>query len=151
MANNESDEKIADAFRALGVQTKNDNSEFLAKFAKLMFGPLQSCHLDHAWHKRLHNQDEIKHFPTQLTMVYRTSMLLRGLAVSLQFNVSVGDLWKAHAEEAINRYEIHVEESIALVPQKESPILRRLSAKDVVEELQELTEELQQDLAAKSK
>ena len=38
-------------------------------------------------------------------MVYRTSLLLRGLGVSLQLNYSVGDEWKDHAQECVDRYE----------------------------------------------
>ena len=121
IANQESDETIATAFRDLGVKTrKNDsnkddddykknqnkknNTEFLAKFAKLLFGPLQSYHLDHDWHREMHRQDSVTYFPNELSMVYRNSMLLRGLAISLQFNVSVCDLWKDQAQAAMDRY-----------------------------------------------
>jgi aarF domain-containing kinase len=147
VANNESDEAIAGAFRDLGIQTKNNSSEFLAKFAKLMFGPLQSYHLDHSWHRALHEQDTVTHFPSQLSMVYRTSMLLRGLAVSLQFNVSVGDLWKAQAQEAIDRHEAASlristdadSRASANVPKTQvRPLIRRMSSEKVVEDLQEL-------------
>jgi len=43
VTNNEPNENVADAFHSLGIQTKHDNTNFLAKSAKLMFGPLQSC------------------------------------------------------------------------------------------------------------
>jgi aarF domain-containing kinase len=105
VANKESDETIAAAFRELGIQTKNDSTDFLAKLAKLMFGPLQSYHIDPSWHKELHKQDDVTYFPTELSMVYRTSMLLRGLAFSLQFNVAVADLWKDQAQEALGRID----------------------------------------------
>jgi len=103
VAKEESDEKVAAAFRGLGIQTKNNSTEFLAKFARLMFGPVHSYHLDHAWHKELHKQDAVTYFPNQLTMVYRASMLLRGVAISLQMNVSVADEWKDYAQAAIDR------------------------------------------------
>lgn len=104
VANKESDEQIAGAFRRLGVQTKNDSTEFLSLMAKLMFGPFQTQHLDHAWHKKLHDMDHIQYFPNELAMVYRTSLLLRGLAISLQINPSIGQHWRGHAQEALDRH-----------------------------------------------
>ncbi|CAB9506578.1 aarF domain-containing protein kinase 1 [Seminavis robusta] len=147
VANNEPDEVIAAAFRDMGIQTKNDSTEFLSKFAKLMFGPLQSYHLDHAWHKELHKQDGVTYFPNQLSLVYRTSMLLRGLAVSLQFNVSVGDLWKEQALEALDRYDstLTVEEAYEMAPVASHParkgvlVIRRETAKELVQDMQEST------------
>jgi aarF domain-containing kinase len=103
VANEKSDLEVATAFRNLGITTKNDSTEFLAKFGRLMFGPLKPEHLDHSWHRQLHQQDRILYFPKELSMVYRTSLLLRGLAVSLQLNYSVGDQWKHHAQEAVDR------------------------------------------------
>ena len=143
VANKESDEAIARAFRDLGVQTKNDSTEYLAKFAKLMFGPLESYHLDHSWHKELHRQDSVTYFPNQLSMVYRTSMLLRGLAVSLQFNVSVGQLWKSQAEEAIERFgnasEMLEDATPVSPPKKPVKLIRRMTTKDLVDDLQDHT------------
>jgi len=149
VANKESDEVIAGAFRDLGVQTKNDSTEYLAKFAILMFGPLESYHLDHSWHKELHKQDQVSYFPSQLSMVYRTSMLLRGLAVSLQFNVSVGELWKEHAEEAIERVGGSIElaakltedaeAAAAAAAKKPARLIRRVTTKDLVDDLKEHT------------
>eukprot|EP00957_Ditylum_brightwellii_P144046 10975821-Ditylum_brightwellii.AAC.1 len=80
VANNESDEKVAKAFRDMNVKTKNDSTEFLAKFSRLMFGSLQPEHMDHEWHKQLYKMDRMLYFPKELSMVYRTSLLLRGLA-----------------------------------------------------------------------
>ena len=141
VANHETDDDIATAFRALGVQTKNDNTEFIAKFAKLMFGPLQSYHLDHSWHRALHKQDTVTYFPNQLSMVYRTSMLLRGLALSLQLNPSVCDLWKARAQEAIDRFDKSTslnEDVTTTSSQKPTKrrMLRRMTTQAVVEELE---------------
>ena len=124
----------------MGIETKNDSTEYLAKFAKLMFGPLQSYHLDHSWHKELHRQDAVTYFPNQLSMVYRTSMLLRGLAVSLQFNVSVGELWKSQAQEAIDRFSDPIrllEDAELAVPTKPIKVIRRMTTKDLVEDLGE--------------
>eukprot|EP00547_Thalassionema_nitzschioides_P002696 CAMPEP_0194213884 /NCGR_PEP_ID=MMETSP0156-20130528/14759_1 /TAXON_ID=33649 /ORGANISM="Thalassionema nitzschioides, Strain L26-B" /LENGTH=611 /DNA_ID=CAMNT_0038942017 /DNA_START=57 /DNA_END=1892 /DNA_ORIENTATION=+ len=109
VANNESDEQIAKAFRQLGVQTKNNSTEFLSLMANLMFGPFQSQHMDHEWHKKLHKLDHIQYFPNELAMVYRTSLLLRGLAISLQINPSIGQHWRRHAQGAVDRLATNLE------------------------------------------
>jgi aarF domain-containing kinase len=147
VASKESDDNIATAFRELGVQTKNDNPEFLAKFAKLMFGPLQSYHLNHSWHQELHKQDSLTYFPNQLSMVYRTSMLLRGLAMSLQINVSVGDLWKSQAQEAIDRMDKSLMTSLTDDAEVARPqisagqgLTRRYTTTLVMEDLSECSE-----------
>lgn len=101
IADKQSDEQIASNFRTLGIQTKNDSTRFLADFGRLMFGKFESKHLDHGWHKELHAEDRVLYFPKELSMVYRTALLLRGLAMSLQYNPSVGELWREYAVEAI--------------------------------------------------
>ena len=75
-----------------------------------MFGSLQPRHLDHGWHKQLHDLDRVTYFPKELSLVYRTALLLRGLAMSLQSNVSIGEAWRSHAEEALRR-ESHLPET----------------------------------------
>lgn len=102
VANDESDDQIASHFRELGIKTKNDSTRFLAQFARLMFGPFKPEHMKHEWHKSLHRDDQVVYFPNELSMVYRTSMLLRGLAMSFQINVSVGEQWRKHALAAID-------------------------------------------------
>jgi len=103
VADDATDDEIATAFRNLGVRTANDSSEFLATFARLMFGRLKPEHLSHSWHARLHAMDRILYFPNELSMVYRTSLLLRGLGMALQVNCSVGEEWREHARAAIDR------------------------------------------------
>ena len=103
VANNETDDQVANALRSLNIQTKNDSTYFLAEFARLMFGPFQPHHMDHGWHRKLHELDRVVYFPTELSMVYRTSLLLRGLAISLQVNPSVAQQWRHHAEAAIQK------------------------------------------------
>jgi aarF domain-containing kinase len=103
VANNDSDETIASNFRDLGIKTKNNSSQFLGQFARLMFGPFRPEHMKHDWHKALHKEDQVIYFPNELSMVYRTSLLLRGLAMSFQINVSVGEKWRQHAENALER------------------------------------------------
>jgi aarF domain-containing kinase len=103
VANDESDEQIASYCRDLGFKTKNDSTKFLSTFARLMFGKFRSEHLKPAWHRALREEDDIVYFPNELSMVYRTSMLLRGLAMSFQLNVSVGEKWREHAENALNQ------------------------------------------------
>jgi len=106
VANNESDEAIASSFRDMDIITSNDSTEFLAEFGRLMFGPFRPEHLQHSWHMKLHKTDKVLYFPKELSMVYRTSLLLRGLAVSLQMNYSIGEQWKHHAQDAVNRIKI---------------------------------------------
>ena len=103
VANNESDASIAAAFRDLKIKTSNDSTKFLANFARLMFGKFKPEHMSHDWHKKLHKQDKVLYFPKELSMVYRTSLLLRGLAISLQINTSIGEQWREHAQKAVER------------------------------------------------
>ena len=112
VSNNEPDSIVADAFREMNVGTKNDSTEFLATFARLMFGPFEAKHLDHAWHMSLHKMDKVTYFPRELSMVYRTSLLLRGLAISLQMNFSICDEWQHHAEAAVEKFERERKDSI---------------------------------------
>jgi len=42
-------------------------------------------------------------FSDELSMVYRTSLLLRGLGMSLQVNCSVGEEWREHAQALVDR------------------------------------------------
>ena len=109
VANDLPDHEIASAFRNLGIRTTNDSTEFLADFARLMFGKLKPEHLSHKWHTRLHEMDKILYFPNELSMVYRTSLLLRGLGMWLQVNCSVGEEWKKHAQDSIDQYVNSVE------------------------------------------
>jgi len=101
VANKESDESIAGHFRNLGIKTKTNSTRFLAEFGRLMFGSFEAKHLNHDWHRELHKEDRVLYFPNELSMVYRTALLLRGLAMSLQFNPSVGEEWRHHAEATI--------------------------------------------------
>ncbi len=105
IADGETDEVVADHFRNLGIKTKADSTRFLAEFGRLMFGPFEAKHLDHEWHRELHREDRVLYFPNELSMVYRTALLLRGLAMSLQYNPSVGEEWRHHAQEAINLHK----------------------------------------------
>ena len=108
--NDEDMESTATAFRDLGIQTKNDSTEFIHNFAKLMFGPLEPKHMDHEWHKKFHTMDKVTYFPKELSMVYRTTMLLRGLGVSLQLNCNISEQWKHYAEHSIQKYQKGKEE-----------------------------------------
>jgi predicted unusual protein kinase regulating ubiquinone biosynthesis (AarF/ABC1/UbiB family) len=103
VAKNESDLDIANNFRRMGIKTKEDSSEFIAKFSKLMFGSFSPEHMSHQWHLDLHKLDQVLYFPKELSMVCRTSLLLRGLAVSLQMNCSVGEQWQSHAQAVVDR------------------------------------------------
>jgi len=109
IANKESDDVVANHFRNLGIKTKADSTRFLAEFGRLMFGPFEAKHLDHNWHRELHSEDRVMYFPNELSMVYRTALLLRGLAMSLQFNPSVGEEWRYHAQDAIKLHQVEAE------------------------------------------
>ena len=102
VVNEEPDEQIATHCRDLGFVTKNDSTKFLSTFARLMFGKFRSEHLKTSWHRSLYEEDEIVYFPNELSMVYRTSLLLRGLAMSFQLNVSVGEKWREHAQAILD-------------------------------------------------
>jgi predicted unusual protein kinase regulating ubiquinone biosynthesis (AarF/ABC1/UbiB family) len=132
VANKESDLAVATAFRNLNITTKNDDTEFLANFGRLMFGPLLPKYMDHGWHRKLHQQDQVLYFPKELSMVYRTSLLLRGLAVSLQLNYTVGDTWKGHAQQAIDRnphivQELKLKQNSAAVSKETDTSIRDLT------------------------
>ena len=58
VARQEPDKDVARAFRNLGVQTRNDSTEFFAELARLMFGRFQTQNL-----KRWHKMDRITYFP----------------------------------------------------------------------------------------
>lgn len=105
IANKEPDDVVADHFRSTGIKTRTDSTRFLAEFGRLMFGHFETKHLDHDWHRELHKEDRVLYFPNELSMVYRTALLLRGLAMSLQFNPNVGEEWRHHAQETIKLYE----------------------------------------------
>ena len=103
VANNDTDDVIANNFRKMGIKTQKDSTQFIAAFSKLMFGPLQPEHMEHRWHLELHKMDKVLYFPKELSMVYRTSLLLRGLALSLQINCSISEQWKSHAKAVVDK------------------------------------------------
>eukprot|EP00746_Dinoflagellata_sp_MGD_P008802 gnl/MRDRNA2_/MRDRNA2_117665_c0_seq1.p1 gnl/MRDRNA2_/MRDRNA2_117665_c0~~gnl/MRDRNA2_/MRDRNA2_117665_c0_seq1.p1 ORF type:complete len:512 (-),score=100.86 gnl/MRDRNA2_/MRDRNA2_117665_c0_seq1:30-1565(-) len=86
-------EDTADAFRSLGLKTENDDSYFIAQLARLIFDRIRPEIMDRQFHVELHSRDKVVEFPPSLLMVYRVAVLLRGLALTLQCNVSVADSW----------------------------------------------------------
>jgi len=93
--------EVAPAFRALGLKTKNDDPEFIATMARLIFGRMSAEILDHDFHHKLHKTDRIEKFPKDLVMVYRAAVLLRGLGLSLQYNISPAESWSKFAAEVL--------------------------------------------------
>ena len=93
--------EIADALRGCGMTTKHDSDEFLADFGGLLFGKLEQKHMQREWHMRLHKADSIVLFPPSLIMLYRMATILRGLALTLRYNVSVAEHWAASAAAAV--------------------------------------------------
>lgn len=101
VADSRPDEEIASAFRDLGIRTTNNSTTFIATFARLIFGRIRSEHLSHDWHMALHKTDKITVFPAELVLVARVAALLRGLGLSLQYNIDIGERWKPFAEQTI--------------------------------------------------
>jgi aarF domain-containing kinase len=102
---NSSDDDLAKAFRNVGVVTKNDSTPFIAMFARLMLGKLKSEHLAHSWHIQLHKMDRMVHFPPDMMIMVRVAMLLRGMGLLLNQNISVSERWKLEAVACIERAE----------------------------------------------
>eukprot|EP00929_Paragymnodinium_shiwhaense_P076975 TRINITY_DN39615_c0_g1_i1.p1 TRINITY_DN39615_c0_g1~~TRINITY_DN39615_c0_g1_i1.p1 ORF type:complete len:581 (-),score=137.45 TRINITY_DN39615_c0_g1_i1:679-2421(-) len=96
----EAKRRVAGAFSATGVTTQKSNEEFLSLMPRLMFDKMQP-----EWLRRdgpiwkTMRKDKIETLPTHLMMAYRTSMLLRGLCLVLQENISIADEWRPLAEK----------------------------------------------------
>merc|ERR1712166_1332026 len=93
VAEHADDTTLANAMRATGVTTVNDNEEFLAFFARILFGRFEARFMDHSIHRKLHKADRFKDWPTDLFLVVRTVTLLRGLSMCLQHVPCVADEW----------------------------------------------------------
>eukprot|EP00041_Stephanoeca_diplocostata_P013993 m.251387 g.251387 ORF g.251387 m.251387 type:complete len:601 (-) comp19537_c0_seq3:804-2606(-) len=102
VADNGTDEEIAEAFRAAGFLTKNDSTFFAAAFARLLFGHITADMLDVRWHRKLHRADRVTYFPAEMIMVYRVAGLLRGLGLALQQDLSVGTAWAKYARTLLD-------------------------------------------------
>merc|ERR1719354_632909 len=87
------DQEIAEHFRAFGLETKNSDDYFAAMMARLMFHRLEPKYMDHDFHIKLHKADRFVKWPSELTMVYRASALLRGLCLLLGQNISIAEIW----------------------------------------------------------
>lgn len=101
VADNSDDKVVADAFRDVGLITKNDDTFFIAAFARLLLGPLLSQHLEHDWHMKLHKSDRVITFPPDIIIFLRVAGLLRGLSLVLKQNMSVADQWREYASAAL--------------------------------------------------
>ena len=80
---------------------RNDDTAFIASFARLLLGRLRPEHMEHDWHVRLHASDRVMTFPPDLMLVCRVAVLLRGLGLVLRQNVSVADSWREDAAAAV--------------------------------------------------
>eukprot|EP00930_Biecheleria_cincta_P058136 TRINITY_DN43989_c0_g1_i1.p1 TRINITY_DN43989_c0_g1~~TRINITY_DN43989_c0_g1_i1.p1 ORF type:complete len:577 (+),score=81.20 TRINITY_DN43989_c0_g1_i1:32-1732(+) len=87
------DERIARAFQATGVRSKNSEADFLAFLPRLFFCSIQSKWLEPGYLKGKLSRDRVETMPTHVIMVYRSAMLLRGLCLTMQHNISVADVW----------------------------------------------------------
>lgn len=107
-------ERVAGAFSATGIRTAESDEDFLALMPRLMFDKLRPEWLDRTKEGPLRTvlrKDKIEDFPLHLALAYRTSMLLRGLCLVLQENVSIADEWRPLAESWLqeNRVLVDVE------------------------------------------
>mmetsp|Transcript_5827 Transcript_5827/g.10743 ORF Transcript_5827/g.10743 Transcript_5827/m.10743 type:complete len:561 (-) Transcript_5827:18-1700(-) len=106
-ASQAADARIATAFEALGVRTVHGDRRFLAFVPRLMFGSLRPEWLDRSYLKEMLTRDNIELLPTHVIMAYRASMLLRGLCLTMQKNVSVADAWGAWAAQWLKLHPEH--------------------------------------------
>jgi len=93
-----SNARIAEAFAATGVRSVNSDEAFLSTLPRLMFCGLTPEMLDREKLQVVFRGDKVEHMPLHMIMAYRTSMLLRGLCLVLQENVSVAHAWRPWAE-----------------------------------------------------
>eukprot|EP00038_Savillea_parva_P030854 m.80896 g.80896 ORF g.80896 m.80896 type:complete len:355 (+) comp9376_c1_seq1:510-1574(+) len=106
VADDKSDADIADAFRAVGIQTQNSSDFFTASIARLMFGHITPDMLRREWHRKLRETDKIQSFPPHLIMVYRVAALLRGLGLALHHELVVSEAWRVHAYQLLCNTDI---------------------------------------------
>jgi len=96
-ASHDADERIASAFTAMGVLSRDSQRRFLAMMPRLMFSRLQPQWFEKGYLKEVFAGDRVEKFPPDVFMVYRASMLLRGLCLTMQHNLSVADAWGSYA------------------------------------------------------
>lgn len=96
-ASHDADKRIATAFRGMGVESTHSQQRFLAMMPRLMFSRMQPEWFEKGYLKEVFAGDRVEHFPAEVMMVYRASMLLRGLCLTMQQNVSVADAWGSWA------------------------------------------------------
>lgn len=99
----DADAVVAKAFAATGIRTTRSDEKFLSTLARLMFCSLQTEWLDRAFLKETFARDHIEAIPVHLVMAYRAAMLLRGLCLLFQENVSPADAWRPWAEDWLHR------------------------------------------------
>jgi len=105
VADQASDEEVADAFRDVGMVTEKNDTRFIAANGRLIFGSVTSQTLDNAWHKELRKRDSIVTFPADLVMVLRTVGILRGFGLMLKCNVNVAEHWRLSAKSVLSNSE----------------------------------------------
>jgi len=92
------DDRIAAAFEATGCRSVKSDAHFLALLPRLMFGSFQQEWFEPGYLKQVLTRDRIETMPSHVVMAYRASMLLRGLCLTMQHNVSVADAWSVWAQ-----------------------------------------------------
>lgn len=97
------DSRVASAFAATGVRTKENDDRYLALLPQLIFGNIRGSWFDSESResqelKAILHSDHIEHLPPHLVSLMRMVALLRGQCLALQENVSVAELWQPFAE-----------------------------------------------------
>ena len=73
--------------------------------AKLCFSNLQTWMLERDFHMDLHTKDQFTFFDTNLMMVVRVSLLLRGLCLILGKNVNISEIWTSYGNEFLATHD----------------------------------------------
>ena len=116
IGNEAPDQEVADAMRGCGFVSRDDNTEFLASFGRLIFSHIRPEYADPQWHRNLHTSDGLLAFPRSLLLVSRTAGILRGIGLSFMHNLSIADLWAVHAQAVLDgkEFDFYDDEEVAL-------------------------------------
>mmetsp|Transcript_24238 Transcript_24238/g.35916 ORF Transcript_24238/g.35916 Transcript_24238/m.35916 type:complete len:620 (+) Transcript_24238:134-1993(+) len=102
--------EIADAMRAFGFQSQNNNDEIVAKQAALYFdsdseGKAMGLATPQTYLQHLNSIDFMEVVPDPAVFVARTSFLFRGMGALLQQDVHTAKYWRKHAVKALKKEE----------------------------------------------
>lgn len=103
--------EVADAMRAFGFQSRNNNDEIIAKQAALYFdsdteGKAMGLATPQTYLQHLNSIDFMEVVPDPAVFVARTSFLFRGMGALLQQQVHTAKRWSKHAVKALKADEV---------------------------------------------